>query len=155
MDQNLLNLGPCSIGLFADAGNIDRHLPPTINCIAGIEDFRFHNLPAAFLRAKIGFRQKNLPHRDAPGAEPIATAFHHGGEEILRDFDMDARTITGFAIGIHRAAMPNGAQSINTGLHHFPPRLAIQRGHQANTAGIMFGQVEMRLTRKACGFGAH
>ena len=155
MDQDLLNLGPGGIGLFTDAGNVDRHLPPAINRIAGIEDFGFHNLAAAFLRAQIGFWQKDLPHRNAPGAEPITTAFHDGGKEILRDFNMDARTIAGLAIGIHRAAMPNGAQRINAGLHNLSPWLAIQRGNKANTAGIMFGQVKMRFTRQARGFGAH
>jgi hypothetical protein len=120
-------------------------LPPAINRIAGIEDFGFHNLPATFLRTEVGFRQKHLTNRDAPWAEPIATAFHHGGEEILRDFDMNSRTIAGLAIGIHRAAMPNRAQGINAGLHHRPPRFAIQRGHQANTAGVVFSQVKMRL----------
>jgi hypothetical protein len=47
--------------------------------------------------------------------------------------------------------MPNRAQRINASLHHIPPRLAIQRGHQANTAGIMFGQVNMCLGGEARG----
>jgi hypothetical protein len=64
---------------------------------------------------------------------------------------MDARTIAGLAIRIHRTAMPNRAQRINASLHHIPPRLAIQRGHQANTAGIMFGQVNMCLGGEARG----
>jgi hypothetical protein len=64
---------------------------------------------------------------------------------------MNAGTITGLAIGIHGTAMPNRAQGINASLHHRPPRLAIKRGYQANTAGVVFGQVEMRLTRKARG----
>jgi hypothetical protein len=58
---------------------------------------------------------------------------------------MNAGPIPGFAIGIHGTTMPNGTQSINAGLHHFAPRLAIKCGHQANAAGIMFGQVEMRF----------
>ena len=152
MDQDLFDLGPRRIGLFADAGDIDRHLPPAINGIAGIENFSFHNLPAAFLRAQIGFWQKHLAHGDTPGTQPIATAFHHGSEEILRDFDMNAGPIAGFAIGIHGAAMPNGTQRINAGLHNFPPWLAIKRCHQANTAGIMFCQIKMRFGSEArCG----
>ncbi len=57
---------------------------------------------------------------------------------------MHAGAVAGLAVGIHRAAVPHRLQRVDAGLHHLSPRLAVQRGDQADAAGIVLGQVDMR-----------
>ena len=144
-DQNLLDLGPRRIGLLADHRGVDRHLTPAINRVASGEDFRLADLAATLLRGKIGLRQEDHAHRNTARLELIATIAHRLGEEILRDFNMDARAIAGLAISIDGAAVPDRLQRINAGLDNLARGPAIQGGDEADAAGIMLGRVDMRI----------
>ena len=63
-DQNLFNLGPGRVGLFAQTVNFHRHVAPAIDVVAHAQNFGFDDGPARFLRAEIGARQKHLTNRD-------------------------------------------------------------------------------------------
>ena len=52
-------------------------------------------------------------------------------------FDMDAGAVAGLAVGIDRAAVPHRLQRIDAGRDDFAARLAVDRGDQADAAGIM------------------
>ncbi len=54
--------------------------------------------------------------------EPVAGAADRFGEEVVRDFDVDAGAVAGLAVRVHRAAVPDGAQRVDAGLHHVAPR---------------------------------
>src|SRR5689334_23832858 len=58
-------------------------------------------------------------------------------EEILRDLHMNARTVTGLAVGIDRATMPDSLQRGDGGFDHLAARLAVEGGNDAHTTGIM------------------
>ena len=63
-------------------------------------------------------------------------------EELLRDLDMDAGAVAGLAVGIDGAAMPDRLQRRDAGLHHLPPRLAVDGRDESDAAGIMlFGGI--------------
>ena len=66
---------------------------------------------------------------------------------------MDAGAVAGLAVGIDGAAVPHRAERVDAGLHHLAPRLAVQRGDQADAAGIVLRQVDMGLGRQARGLG--
>ena len=53
-DQNLLDLRTGCVGFLTQTGHIHRHMAPAIDAIAHLQNFGFHNCPAAFLRAVIG-----------------------------------------------------------------------------------------------------
>ena len=135
--HDLLDLGTRRVGFLADAGDVDRHLPPTVDAIAECENFRLDDLAAALLRAEVGLRQEHLADGDRAGHQHRPATLHRRGEKVLRDFDMDARAVAGLAIGVHRAAMPHRLQRIDAGLHNVAPLLAIQRGDEADAAGIV------------------
>ncbi len=59
-------------------------------------------------------------------------------EEIERDFQMNTGTIAGLAISINSTAMPDRLEGLNTLFDDFASWLAVNRGHQANAAGIVF-----------------
>jgi hypothetical protein len=61
-------------------------------------------------------------------------------EEILRDLQMDAGAVAGLAVGIDRAAVPDRLQRRDAGQHDLAPRLAVDRGDQADAAGIVLGR---------------
>ncbi len=48
------------------------------------------------------------------------------------------RAVARFAIGRHRATMPQGGQGGNAHFHHAPARAAIDIGDNTHAAGIMF-----------------
>ena len=50
---------------------------------------------------------------------------------------MDAGAVAGLAVGIDRAAVPHRLQRVDAGLHHVAARLAVERGDQADAAGIV------------------
>ena len=51
---------------------------------------------------------------------------------------MDAGAVTGLAIGIDGAAVPDSLQRIDARLHHVAPSFAVQRRHQPDATGIVF-----------------
>jgi hypothetical protein len=109
-----------------------------------MQDFGFHDLPAALLRGKIGLRQKHHAHGNPPAARPIAAALNRLGKEILWYFHMNPGAIARLAIRIDRASVPHSTQRIDARLHHLAPRNAIERRNQTHAAGIVF------LLRRVC-----
>jgi hypothetical protein len=51
---------------------------------------------------------------------------------------MNAGAVAGLAIRVDGAAMPHGAEGIDPGLDHVPPRFAVEGGDKAYAAGIVF-----------------
>ena len=139
-NQNLLDLGPRRIGLFAQAVDIHRNVAPAIDVMAHAQYFGFHDGPAGLLRAEIGARQKHLAHRDQfVLARLVAGAFDLVIEKRHRDLHVNARTVPGLAIGIHRAAVPDRLQRLDAGLDHLAAFLPADRHHQADAARGMLG----------------
>ena len=68
-----------------------------------------------------------MPTAIGPARRRSPPRSHCRGEEILRDFDMDAGAVAGLAVGIDRAAMPDRLQRIDAGLHHVAALLAVER----------------------------
>ena len=101
------------------------------------QDLGLDDGAAALLRAEVGARQEHHADGDAPDlrdlAARIADIFL---EEILRDFDVDARAVAGLAVGVHGAPMPHRLQRIDARGDHVAPSLAVQRDHQTDAAGI-------------------
>ena len=94
-------------------------MAPAIDIVPHAQDFGFDDGPAAFLRAEIGARQKDLTDRDQlvhvglmPGAADLIV------EELHRDLHMDARAVAGLAVGVHRAPVPDRLQRGDAVLHH-------------------------------------
>jgi hypothetical protein len=103
------------------------------------QHFGFDDGPAAFLRAEIGARQEHLTHRDQlVHIGLMASAAHLVIEEADRNLHMDARAVTGFAIGIDGPAVPDRLQRGNPVFHHLARRLARNRHNKTHAAGRMF-----------------
>src|SRR5690606_37619675 len=68
-------------------------------------------------------------------------------EEVLRDLHVDAGAVAGLAVGVDRAAMPDGLQRGDAGFHHAARRLAVERGNEADAAGVMLGALIPRARR--------
>ena len=138
-NQNLLNLGPGRIGLLAQHIHVHRHMPPTVNVIPHPQDLGLHNRPAGLLRAKISPRQKHLTHRNhLTGVRLMPGPLNLVIEKRHRDLYVNARTIAGLAIGIHRATVPNSLQRLDPVLDHRTRLAAIHIHDQANaTRGVL------------------
>jgi hypothetical protein len=67
-DHDLLDFGPGRVRLLADHGDVERHLPPTINVVTEAQDLVLDDTPATLLGGEIGARQEN--HADAKAAGP-------------------------------------------------------------------------------------
>jgi hypothetical protein len=50
---------------------------------------------------------------------------------------MNAAAVTGLAVGIDSAAVPNRFQRIDSPRHHIAARLAVNRSNEADAAGIV------------------
>ena len=142
-DQDLFDLGRGGAGLVADDGGVDRHLAPAIDGISGGEDFRLANLAAPLLGAEIGLGEKHHADRDTAGLERVAAEADSLGKEILRDLHVDAGAVARLAVGVHRAAVPDGAQGIDAGLHDFAAGCAVERCHETDAAGIVLSGVDV------------
>ncbi len=127
----------CAFG--ADHGHIDRHLPPAIDGIASIDDFRFNDGAAIFLGAQIGTRQENHADSQPVGHRPVAAVGNGIVKEAHRQVDVQSRTIPGLAIGVDRTAMPDSLQRLDPRRNHTPRSFAICGRNQTNAAGIAFG----------------
>ena len=71
-DHDLFDFGPCRLRLGADNRHVDRHLTPTINGVAGVDDFRLNNRAAVFLCAQVGARQKHHADRQTVWHRAVA-----------------------------------------------------------------------------------
>ena len=50
---------------------------------------------------------------------------------------MDAGAVAGLAVGVHRAAVPDGLQRVDAGLHDVAAPLAVKGRDHADAAGIV------------------
>ena len=120
-NQDLLDLGPCRIGLFPQTGNINRHMPPAINIVPHSQNFGFHDRAAGLLRTKVRARQKHLPDRHKfIGARRMPGAAHLIIEKRHRDLHMDARAVAGHAIGVNRPPVPDRLERLDPVFNHRP-----------------------------------
>ena len=136
--HDLFDFGACLVGFFADHADVYRDLAPAVDLVAEAEDFGLRDLPAAFLGGEVGFRQEHLADRDLAVLGAFAAAFYRFGEEVLRDLDVDAGAVAGLAVGVHGAAVPEGAERVYAGLHDGAAGFAVQGCDQADAAGIVF-----------------
>ena len=115
--------------------------------MANRKNFLFDDAPAPLLCAEIGPRQKH--HTDCQTAAIILVtgAGNMFDEKVARNFDMDTGAITGHAISINRAAMPDGLQRLDCRIDNSAGRLAVTCGNKSNTAGIMF---HVRCVHASC-----
>src|SRR3546814_6478078 len=72
-DHDLLDLRTRALRLFADDGDINRHLPPAIDGVAGVDDLGFNDSAAGFLRRKVRAREKHHADRKAVGQDRTST----------------------------------------------------------------------------------
>ena len=63
---------------------------------------------------------------------------------------MDARTVTGLAVGVHCAAMPQCAQGVDAGLDDGAFRLAIEGGDQADATRIVLLRGGIGFLQRLC-----
>ena len=139
-DDDLLDLGPRGDRLLADHRGVDRHLAPAQDGVAEAEDLGLHDRAAALLAGEVGARQEHHADREAP--RHILVAVQLLPEKVLRDLEIDPGAVAGLAVGIDRAAMPHRAQGIDRRLDHLAPRLAVDRGHEADPArGVLVGRI--------------
>ena len=138
-DQNLLNFRPGGVGFVAQNRHIHRHMPPAIDIVAHSQNFGFHNGAHAFLRAEIGAGQENLTHcNQLFGIGFMAGAAHLIIKKPDRNLHMNARAITGFAISINSAPVPDGLERCDTIFNHAAAWFARNRHHQTHAARRMF-----------------
>ena len=136
-DQDLLDLRPGLVGLFADRGDVDRHLAPAQDRVAEAQDLGLDDDAAAFLGAKVGARQEHHADGDAADLGDFAARIADMLlEEILRDLDVKTRAVACLAVGIDGTAVPHGLERIDTGHDHVAASLAVQRHDQAHAAGV-------------------
>src|SRR5690606_32581689 len=93
---------------------------------------------AAFLCAEIGAGQEDLADGDqlvhvrlVPGPAHLVV------KEPDRDLNMDAGTVTGLAVGVYRAPVPDRLQRIDAVLNDLARWLAVDRDDKTHTAGGM------------------
>ena len=138
-NQDLLDLGAGCVGLLAQTGNIHRHMPPAIDRMAHAQHFGFHDGPALLLRAEIGARQEHLSH----GNQPVLVRLMPGAANLIvkerhRNLQVNTRPVTGLAIGIDSAPVPDRLERVDPRLDHFAAWLAVNRHHQTDAARGMF-----------------
>jgi hypothetical protein len=113
-------------------------MPPAVDIVPHAQDFGLDNRPAAFLSAKVGARQEDLPHGDQLGHVGfMARPPHLVMKERHRDLHMDTRAIAGLAIGIDGATVPDRLQRVDASFHHAARRLARDCNNQTYAAGRM------------------
>jgi hypothetical protein len=144
-DQDLLDLGARRVRLVAEDRHIHRHMAPAVDVVAHPQHFGFDDRAAAFLRPEIGARQKHLPHGD----ELAHVGFVAGPADLIveeadRNLDVDARAVAGLAIGIDRAAVPDGLERLDPLFHHPARGSAVDGDHKPHPAGgmLILGPVE-------------
>ena len=135
-DHDLLDLGARLHRLVADDAYVDRHLPPAVDGVAEADDLGLDDGAAGFLRRQVGARQEDHPDRGQIGLGPVAGALDVLVEEVDRNLDMDAGTVAGLAVGVDRAAVPDGLQRVDRRADDTPAGLAVGGGDQPDAAGI-------------------
>ena len=137
-DHDLLDLRPRDIGFLANHRNVHRHLAPAIDGEAVVENFLFDDGPAALLGHQIGARQEHHANRHIGVlGDGVPGALDMLAEKVLGNLQVDTGAVTGLAVGVDRAAMPNRLQRLNPGKHHLAPRFTVNGGDEADPAGVV------------------
>ncbi len=102
-----------------------------------MQNLGFNQCPRSFLSRKIRAWQEYLTHTDWVVRRIVACASDMLTEEILWHFHANTRAISGLAIRIDSASVPDILQCLDPHLHDFATRLAIERCDKANTTSIM------------------
>src|SRR3546814_12219621 len=92
--------------LFRSDGDINRHLPPAIDGVAGVDDLGFNDSAAGFLRRKIRAREKHHADRKAVGQGLVTRIGDRIVEEADGQVHVDASAIASLAVRSHRATVP-------------------------------------------------
>ena len=79
VEHDLFDLRTRGVGLLADDGDVDRHLPPAIEIEAEAQDFGFDDGAAGFLRVVIRARQEDLADADGAALELCRSARYARG----------------------------------------------------------------------------
>ena len=88
-------------------------------------------------------------------AQLVPGARHMVGEEFARHLNVDARAVAGLAVGVDRAAMPHRLQRADRRFDHFAARDAVDRGDEADAAGVVLVRRIVGMVRlKAVAFRA-
>ena len=138
IEHDLFDFRAGGIGFVADDREVYRHLTPAIEIEADPQDFGFDDGAAGLLRRVVGARQEYLADGNAARTQLVASLFHRRAEEFLRHLQMHAAPVAGLAVGIDGAAMIDGFQRVDGARHDFAARFAVECGHEAHTAGIVF-----------------
>ena len=113
-NQDLFDLGTGRVGLFPQNRRIDGHVAPAVDIVAHPQHFGFNDGPAGFLRGKVGARKKDLTDGDQFAfARAVTGATHLIVEKVDGDLHVDARTVAGLAIGIHRTTVPDRLERLD------------------------------------------
>src|SRR3546814_19844505 len=80
----LLDLRTRALRLFANDGDVDRHLPPAIDGVAGVDDLGFNDGAAGFLRRKVRAREEHHADRKADGQGRVRSEERRVGKECIR-----------------------------------------------------------------------
>ena len=87
--------------------------------------------------AIVGPRQEHHADGEPAGQRFVAGVADMLLEKFLRDLHMNAGPVAGLAVGIHRAAMPEGGQRLDAELDDFAACLAVDRDNQPDAARIV------------------
>ena len=136
-EHDLFNLRTCVLRFLADDGDINWRLAPTIDVESEVEDFCLNDRTGRFLLSEIGARQEDLPDTDRVIGWLVAAATDLIAEKLLRNLNPDARAVTGLAIGVDSAAVPDVLEGLDAHFYDFTARLPIERCHKSDTAGAM------------------
>eukprot|EP00521_Asterionellopsis_glacialis_P021763 CAMPEP_0195315228 /NCGR_PEP_ID=MMETSP0708-20121125/2877_1 /TAXON_ID=33640 /ORGANISM="Asterionellopsis glacialis, Strain CCMP134" /LENGTH=119 /DNA_ID=CAMNT_0040380395 /DNA_START=302 /DNA_END=661 /DNA_ORIENTATION=- len=102
-----------------------------------MQDLSFDNRPRRFLLTKISAAVEKSGRRKSDHPLDLTAAAHLIAEKFLRHFNPNTRAVTGLAVSINCAAVPDILQRLNTHLNDLTPRLSVQGGDQTNPAGAM------------------
>ena len=136
-EHDLLDLRAGGVRLLADHRDVDRHLAPAVDETAGLQDLGLDDDPAALLGGQVGARQEDHADADPLVEQLVAGIGDLLAEEVRRDLDMDARTVAGLAVGIDSTTVPDRLQRLDRRGDDLAPRLAVDGGDEADTAGLV------------------
>ena len=142
-DHDLLDLGPRRLRLLADHRDVDRHLPPAIDGIAGLDHFGFDDRAARLLRGQVGARQED--HADR---QPVRQHLVPGRlDRLVEEIEVDAGPVARLAVGIDRTPVPHRLQRLDRRSDHAARGVAVRRRDQpdATCIGLMVRPVHAVL----------
>src|SRR3546814_4666969 len=93
----LLDLRTRALRLFANDGDVDRHLTPAIDGVASVNDLGFNDGAAGFLRRKVRAREEHHTDRKAVGQGLVTRIGDRIVEEADGQVHVDASAIASLA----------------------------------------------------------